>query len=156
MVGRLGAFAGAMLVCSFVNPNINHQWTIFTADVWLYKWLRFVLNGLQKNDSHRTPPKWWFNVDLAWQEVQTATQQTNPINSSHLENIYLGSLKRLRTKTAQIQGAIMCTPQKSNIDIKKGHILKEFTFSKPSFWDILGIHVGFRGCNPSVRFASWW
>ena len=26
------------------------------------------------------------------------------------------------------------TPQKSNIDTKNGHILKECTFSKPSFW----------------------
>ena len=28
----------------------------------------------------------------------------------------------------------VCTPQKSNIDTKNGHILKESTFSKPSFW----------------------
>ena len=27
-----------------------------------------------------------------------------------------------------------CTPQKSNIGTKNGHILKESTFSKPSFW----------------------
>ena len=26
------------------------------------------------------------------------------------------------------------TPQKSSIDTKNGHILKESTFSKPSFW----------------------
>ena len=42
---------------------------------------------------------------------------------------------------------LMCTPQKSNIDTKNGHILRESTFSKPSFWDILGIHFSFRGCS---------
>ena len=29
----------------------------------------------------------------------------------------------------------VCTPQKSNIDTKNDHILKESTFSKPSFWE---------------------
>ena len=46
------------------------------------------------------------------------------------------------------------TPQKSNIDTKNGHILKESTFSKPSFWVSMLVFRTCR-CFPSQRAGVW-
>ena len=45
----------------------------------------------------------------------------------------------------------MDTPQKSIIDTKNGHILKESTFSKPSFWVSMLVF----GDVPKMVFCVW-
>ena len=50
------------------------------------------------------------------------------------------------------------TPQKSNIDTKNGHILKEPTFSKPSFWISMlfsGMYLIFWGIELEGYWLVW-
>ena len=50
------------------------------------------------------------------------------------QTIDFEGIKHLDRTGAFGMESTLSTPQKSNIDTKNCHILKESTFSKPSFW----------------------